>query len=119
MNIYLAYISNRNLNHESQIILLMISNGEGWDYLIVKKLSALLRGILSKHDGDFYCLNCLLSFTTKSKLDSRKKVCENKDFCVVVVPSEDNKILEVNQHQKSDKLSSIIDADFEILIEKV
>ena len=32
-----------------------------------KKLSALLRGILSKHDGDFYGLNCLHSFRTKTQ----------------------------------------------------
>ena len=27
-----------------------------------KKIISLLRGITSKHDGDFYCLNCLYSF---------------------------------------------------------
>ena len=32
-----------------------------------KKLSALLRGLSSKHDGDFYCLNCPLSFRTKKQ----------------------------------------------------
>ena len=37
----------------------MITDGEKWHYLAVKKLSTLLRGITSKSDGDFYCLNCL------------------------------------------------------------
>ena len=32
-----------------------------WHYLSVKKLSALLYEITLKHDGDFYCLNCLHS----------------------------------------------------------
>ena len=47
----------------------MIQNEEkdGWHYLAVKKLSTLLRGITLKH-GDFYCLNCLHSFRTESKL---------------------------------------------------
>ena len=27
---------------------------EGWHYLTVKKLSTLLRGITSKHHGDFF-----------------------------------------------------------------
>ena len=31
-----------NSNHEKQIILLMIPNGGGWNYLAVKKLSAIL-----------------------------------------------------------------------------
>ena len=55
MKAHPAYISIHNLNHESQIIFLMIPNGEGWHYLTVKRLSALLRGITSKHVGDFYC----------------------------------------------------------------
>ena len=39
-----------------------------WHYLAIKKLSALLRGIRSKHHGNFYYLNYLHSFATKSKL---------------------------------------------------
>ena len=48
----------------------MIPNGEGWYYFIVKKVSALLRQITSKHHGDFYCLNCLHSFATENKHES-------------------------------------------------
>ena len=61
-----------------------------------KKPSALLRGITSKKNGYFYCLNCLHSFRTKNKLESHKKVSENKDFCNFIMPSEDTKILEFN-----------------------
>ena len=68
-----------------------------------KKLSALLRGITSKHYGDFSCLNCLYSFRTKNKLEFHKKVCENKDFCNVIFSFEDTKILEFIQYQKFDK----------------
>ena len=49
--------SKYNLIRDKQIILLMISNGENWHYLVVKNLSRLLRGISSNHDGDYYCLN--------------------------------------------------------------
>ena len=56
-----------------------------------KNLSPLLSGISSKHEGDFYCLNCLQSFRIKSKLKSRKKVCENKVFCNVDMASKDTK----------------------------
>ena len=64
-----------------------------------KKISVLLRRITSKNSGDFYCLNDLHSFRTKDKLESHKRVCENKHFCNVVMPSEDIKILEFNQYQ--------------------
>ena len=53
MNKYLAYILKDNSNYEKQIILLTIPNGERWNYLAVKIISALLRGITSKHVGDF------------------------------------------------------------------
>ena len=33
----------------------MIPNRDGWYYFAVKKLSALLKGITTKTDGDFYC----------------------------------------------------------------
>ena len=57
----MAYKSKHNLTREKQIILLMISNGENWHYLVVKSLSGLLTGITSNHKEDFYCLNCFHS----------------------------------------------------------
>ena len=45
-----------------------------------KKLSALLHGITSKYEGDFYCLNCLYSFRTKNKLKSHEKYVKIKIF---------------------------------------
>ena len=98
----------------------MISNGEKLrHYLAVKKILALLRGITSKDNSDFYCLNFLHSFRIKNILKSHKKVCENKDFCNVIMPSKDNKILEFNQNKKSDKAPFIIYADLECIIEKI
>ena len=116
--IYPDYVSKHNLNREKRFFSLMIPNIEGWHYLAVKKLSALLRGITPKHQGDFYCLNCFHSFTTENKCASHEKVCENKDFCNVIMPSEDTKILEFNQYQKSDEAPFIVYADLEFLIEK-
>ena len=68
-----------------------------------EKVISIIKRNNIKNNGDFYCLSCLSSFRTKSKLDSHKKVCENKDFCNVVMLSEDSKILEFNKYQKSDK----------------
>ena len=59
--IFPGYVSKHNSNREKQVILLMIPNGQRWHYLAVKKLTALLRGIMSKRHGDFHCLNCLNS----------------------------------------------------------
>ena len=54
----------------------------------------------------------------KKKLESHKKVCENKDFCNIMMPSEDTKIFEFNQYQKSDKAPLTIYPDLGCLKEK-
>ena len=81
-----------------------------------KGLSALFRGITSKHMGDVYCLNCFCSCRTENKLKKHKKVCENHDYCHVEM---DNKILKYNQGEKSMKVPFIIYADLECLLEKM
>ena len=40
-----AYKSKHNLKRENQVILLMVTDGEKWHYLAVKKLSKLLKEI--------------------------------------------------------------------------
>ena len=64
-------------------------------------------------------MSCLHSFATEKKLELHKKVCENKDFCNVIMSSEDTKILEFNQYQKPDKAPFIIYADLECIIERL
>ena len=45
-----AYKSRSNLESQNQVILSMTIDSKKWHYLVVKKLSALLRGETSKHD---------------------------------------------------------------------
>ena len=71
---------------EKEVILFMIPSKEEWYYLAVKKLSVLLIGVISK-----------IQNTTK------EKVVENKDFCKVVMASENTKVLEFNYYDKYDK----------------
>ena len=63
-------------------------------------------------------MNCLHSFRTKNKLEPHKNVCENNDFCNVVMPSRDTNILQFNQYQKPDKVPFVIYADLECIMEK-
>ena len=97
-----AYKSKHSLKLKNQIILLMITDGKKWHYLAVKKLSAFFRVITSKHEGDFYCLNCFHSFRTD------KNVFKNHDYCCVEMPKEDNKLLKYNHGEKFMKAQFII-----------
>ena len=97
----------------------MINDGEKRHYLAVKNSSALFKGITSKHEGDFYCLNCFCSYRTESKLKKDKKVCEIHNYCYVEMPEEGNKILKCNHGKKSMKVPFIIHADLESLLGKM
>ena len=77
----------------NQIILLMITDNEKWHYLAMKNLSALLSRIISKHDKDSHCLNCLHSFSTKNKLKGHKNVCKNHYYGHIEMPKRDKNIL--------------------------
>ena len=72
---------------------------------------ALLRGIISKHVGDLYCLNCFYSHSTKDKLKKHKDACENHYFCYIEMPNEDNKISKYKHEEKCMKVPFIIYPD--------
>ena len=74
--IRLACKSKHNFKRKIQVTLLIITGGKKWHYLAVKSLSALLRGITSKHERDFYCLNFFHSYSTEKKLKKHEKVSE-------------------------------------------
>ena len=115
------YLKNYLEFFEKQVISLIIRNEEkkDWHYLTVKKLSALLRTITSKHDGNYYCLDCLHSSKTKRNLKYHEKAYKSKVFSGIVMPSEKDNISEYNQCMKSDKMPYIIYADIEFLMKEI
>ena len=104
--IRLAYKSNYNSQQrESQVVLLMITDGEKWHYLAAKSLSTLFRGITSSHDGDFYCLNCFHSYHTNNALKKHERLCNNHDYCHVEIPKGDEKNIKIQPQRKIIKSS--------------
>ena len=59
--IRITYKSKYNHKRGNRVILLIITNGEKWHYLAIKSLLALLRGLTSNHNREFYCSNCFHS----------------------------------------------------------
>ena len=78
----------------------MIPNGEGWHYLAVKTLSALIRRKMSKHHCDCYCLNCLHFLQQKTNANLKRKKKKKKKISIR-------------------KLTFVIYVDLECLIEKI
>ena len=91
-NIYPAYVLKHNSNCKKQYSFSDFK-WKGIGLYNIKKLSALLRRITSKHYNGFCCLNCLHSFAAEQKIDLDEKLWKNRDFCNIVMPFEDIKIL--------------------------
>ena len=97
----------------------MITNSKTSHYLSVTNLSALLEGNSSSHYGDFYCLNCFNSDTSKNKLKEHEEICNNNDSCRIKMPSWAEKILKYNPGENILKAPVAIYLDLECLLKKL
>ena len=95
----------------------MIGDGKKYHYLAVTNLSGLLKGILSNHKEDFYCLNCFNSYTKKNKLKEHEEICNNHDRCRTETSEQD--ISKHNPGEKSLKAPYTLYLDFECILKKV
>ena len=86
-----------------------------WHYLAVKRFPALFTGIASTKNGGFYCLNCFHSYRTLNKLKKHERVCNNHDYCRIVMP-EEHEIIKYLPGEKSLKAPFIIFADLECFL---
>ena len=117
--ISVAYRSEYNNKHKKQVILLMITDGKKLHYLAVTNFSALLEVKSSNHHGDFYCLNCFNSYTSKNKLKEHEEKCNNHNSCCIETPKWVEKILKYNPGEKSLKAPfAIYQLDLECLLRK-
>ena len=113
-------MSKYNNERDNDVNLLMTTDGtSNWHYLVVKRISGLLRGIISNHNGDFYCLNCFHPYTTEKKLKKHERICNDHYFCHLKMSDEDNKILKYIPEEKSLKAPFILCADLECLLRKI
>ena len=117
--ISVAYKSKYNNKRKKQVMLLMIGDCIKYHYLAVTNLSGLLQGNSSNHRGDFYCLNCFNSYTTKNKLKEHEEICNNHNSCCIEMPEWVNKIIKHNPGEKSLKAPFTIYLDLECIFKKV
>ena len=76
-----------------------------WHCPAVKSISGLLRGITSNHNGDFHCLNCLHSYTIEEKLRKHERICNDNDFCHLIMPDKKKKKSKIHFWRKIIKSS--------------
>ena len=71
------------------------------------KVAWITRGIASKNNAHIYFSNCLHSLRTENELKCHEKMWTNKDLCGIVMPSQKDNILKLNQYIKSNKIPYI------------
>ena len=129
--IELQYKSKYNRTRKNQAVLLMITDGKKWHYLALKSMPAndgymrptqsisrLFNKITSNHNDDYYCLNCFHSYRTEDRLKKRELICNNHNYCEIVMPDDKNKILKYIPKSKSLKMAQAIYVDIECLLVK-
>ena len=84
-----------------------------------KTISIIKRNNIKALQWFFIVWIAFILLQPKKKIELHGKVSENKFFCNVIMPSEDTKILELEQYQKSDKAAFIIYAGLECIIDKI
>ena len=108
--------SKHGSEFENEVILLMITGGKKWHYLVLNCLSKLLPEITSKNNSDYYGINCVYALKSESKLQSYETVCNNYGYCHMEMPEAHSKIHNYIQDQKSMKIQFIIYTDTESLL---
>ena len=109
--------SKHNNTRKHKVILLIISDEDNnWHYICVKNLKALCRGVFSNNHGDYYRLNCLHAYRTKSSLKIHERLCLNNKYCHLKLPWFYENKLKYKADRKSIKTPHMIFADLECLL---
>ena len=77
------------------------------------------RGMTSKNNGGFYCLNCFTSFRTTNAIKKHGNFCRDHDYGYVEIPNKECNILKYNLEEKSMEISFVIYADFESILKEI
>ncbi|XP_057296306.1 uncharacterized protein LOC130625271 [Hydractinia symbiolongicarpus] len=113
-----AYVSKHKTTRKKVADVLIIQEEGKKHYVAIKRYSALMRGLSSRHRGDHYCRNCMHGFRSQETRDNHMKVCMDHDFCEIVIPKEGT-VLKHEDGQKSLRMPFIIYADTECILEPV
>ena len=113
------YICWKEIRGPQEINLLLISEGGIRHYMAIKSLTRLLSRSNSKHHGkQYFCTNCLQSFTLESSRDKHQVYCENNEAVRVEMPRKGSTV-EFCDGQNQFKVPFIMYVDFESILEPI
>lgn len=84
-------------------------------YMWIKQLDLFFKTD-SDHDNRIYlCRKCLNKFTNENALIKHKELCDNYDYCKLIMPTEKDYKLEYKKYHFKNKVPFVIYGDFESL----
>ena len=108
-----------NYRSDREINLLMISEDGIRHYTAIKSLSRLLRSSNTKHKcKQYFCTNCLQSFTLGSSKDEHQVYCEDNKTFRVEMPRKGSTV-EFYDGQSQFKVPFMMYVDFEAILEPI
>ena len=110
----------------------MITDNIKWHYLALKSISneegfvkptqaisRLFDKLTSTNTTtEYYCLNCFKSYRTENTLKEHEKVCNKHDYCNIIMPDENHKILKYSQGTRCLKMEYAIYLHLECILSK-
>ena len=103
---------------KNEIDLLLISYGEKQHYCLIKNLSGLIFGQVSKHVQVYICRRCINPFKTEDSLNKHKECCSTND-AVKIEMSEEGSTLYFKHFFKQMRVPFVVYTDFESFTQKL
>ena len=114
-----VYICRNGWRHQREINLMLISEGDKWQYTAIKSLSRLIASKNSKHVyKQYFCTNCLQGFTQELSRDQHYGYCIDNETVRVEMPRKGSTV-EFYDGQNQFKVPFMMYADFEALLEPI
>ncbi|KAL6418455.1 hypothetical protein ACFW04_012073 [Cataglyphis niger] len=85
----------------------------------IKDLSRLVGSQLSARGHKAHiCDRCMHYFRTSEKLSAHSEDCERMNECAIVLPTEEDKLLNFNNHERKERVPFVVYADLECALER-
>ena len=113
------YICRKGADYERTVNLMILEDGSKKHYVAIKSLGRLLTNMNNKHEKtQYFCNNCLQGFKTPESRDSHYEYCRSNESVRIEMPTR-NPIVSYSNGQHQFKVSFIMDADFESILEPI
>ncbi|XP_070168825.1 uncharacterized protein [Polyergus mexicanus] len=117
-NIVLIRLSEQKKDRHVNLLYMQDSQDVG-HFAWIKNVSRLVSSQLSKRNGQKYiCDRCLHYFRSDDKLQSHIVDCREMNECAIRLPSDKDKWLAFDNHNRKERLPFVVYADLECVLRK-